>query len=419
MEFQVSLKRNKKIGTRNRFILSIEKDIITFSKKKSKKNDIIIINVTENTDFLIQKTNRKEKIVIKDGQSIAMEFTSKTKLIDIFLALKSTKYANSKLHIDDFKVLSYIGQGYFGLVSLAQYKLSNEIFALKSISKSRLYSLKGIKTVLRERQLLEHLYNKNPFLVKMEFAFQDAEYFYIGLEYVSGGNLRHLLRKNGKISSIDLRIYLAEIAICLNFLHNEKIIYRDLKPENVLIASDRHVKLTDFGLSKNIDKNENTSTFCGTQIYLAPEIINNHECSYEFDWYQLGVLAYELSFEKVPFDSSNSKKLMEKIINEDPQFPSNADPILVDLIKHLMGKNPKERMNFDGLKNHLFFKGFSFEKALDKKYKPSFIPSNICPTDTCYFSQIEPEIYENSILKNDQNLFKGFSFISEEFNNCL
>lgn len=415
MEFQVSIKKNKIFGFRKKITLIVGKDTITFTKKKSKKNDIII-NLTDNTDFSIQKINRKEHIIISDEPSFKISFTSKTKLINIFLALKSTKYASSKLHINDFKILSYIGQGYFGLVSLCQYKLSNEIFALKSISKSRLYSLKCIQTVLRERQLLEQLYNKNPFLVKMEFAFQDAECFYIGLEYVPGGNLRHQLKKNGKISLIDLRIYLAEIAICLNFLHNEGIIYRDLKPENVLIASDGHIKLTDFGLSKKISINDSTSTFCGTNIYLAPEIVNQQEYSYEFDWYQLGILAYELSFEKVPFDSSNTKKLMEKIINEEPHFPSNADPFLTDLIKRLMEKNPKERMNFAELQNHRFFKGFNFNDALEKKYKPSFIPSKKNSNDSCYFSQIEPEIYDNSILKNDQNLFKGFSFISEEFN---
>lgn len=418
MEFHVSLKKSKAFRFKNKFNLCIEKDIITFSKKKSDKNDIII-QVTENTEFFIQKIKGKEYIVIENGPSLTLKFSSKKKLMNILLALKSTKYANSKLHADDFKILSYIGQGYFGLVSLAQYKNSNEMFALKRISKSRLYSLKSTNTVLRERQLLEHLNNKNPFLVKMEFAFQDAENFYIGLEYVSGGNLRHHLKTNGKVSSIDLKIYLAEIAICLDFLHKEGIIYRDLKPDNVLIASDGHIKLTDFGLSKYINKNEHTSTFCGTNIYVAPEIITNHGYSYEIDWYQLGVLAYELSFEKVPFDSSNSKKLMEKIINEEPQFLSNADPILVDLIKRLMEKNPKERMNFDGLKNHMFFKGFSFDNAFEKKYKPSFIPSKTVSTSTSFFSQIEPEIYENSLLKNDQNLFNGFSFISDEFNNLL
>lgn len=324
------------------------------------------------------------------------------------------------MHINDFKVITCIGQGYFGFVSLVQYKLSNEIFALKQISKSRSYETKSIKTVLREREILSYLYDKNPFLVKMEFAFQDAEYFYIGLEYVSGGNMRHYIKQNGRISMIDLRIYLAEIAICLNFLHSEKIIYRDLKPENVLINIDGHIKLTDFGLSKKLNSNQITSTFCGTHIYLPPEVLNgNGNYSYKFDWYQLGVLAYELSFEKVPFDSDNERKLMEKIINEEPKFPYNADPILVDLIRKLMDKNPENRIDFQGLKNHLFFKGFSFQNALEKKYNPTFVPSKYGSINNCYFSQIQPDVYDNSMLKDDQNLFEGFSFISEEFNNCL
>lgn len=390
-----------------------------YIKANQKKKKEKTIKVTQNTDFIIDKDNEKEHIIIRDG-SYTIKFTSKAKIIDCLLALKSTKFANSKLHIDDFKFISHIGEGFFGLVSLVQHKLSQKMYALKCLSKSRSYQLKSVKTVLRERELLEKLYGNNPFLINMEFAFQNAENFYIGLEYAPGGDMRHYLTKKGKIETNDLRIYLAEIAICLNSLHNSKVIYRDLKPENILICSKGHIKLTDLGLSKNISKIEKTSTFCGTIQYQSPELISHNDFySYETDWYQLGVVAYELAFGKVPFDDSNNKKLMEKILSEEPTFPKNSDPSLVYLIKCLMQKDPKKRMNFECLKNHSFFKGFSFSDVLDKKFVPSFVPAITNLSDTRYFSHFEPETYENDILKEDLNLFKGFSFISDEFNKHL
>lgn len=417
MEFQTAIKRKARFGFGNELILHVKNDTITISKKKAKTNEKII-KVTQNTDIILDKSNEKEHIIINDG-SYSIQFTSKAKIIDCLLALRSTKFAHSRLHIDDFKTLSNIGEGFFGSVSLVQYKLTKEVFAMKRLSKSRSYQLKSIKTVLRERELLEQLYGNNPFLINMEFAFQDAENFYIGLEYAPGGDLRHHLTKSKQIPISDLRIYLAEIAICLNSLHNEKVLYRDLKPENILIDSKGHVKLTDLGLSKNISKIGRTSTFCGTIQYQSPEIVSHNDYSYESDWYQLGVVAYELSVGKVPFDHDNMKKLMEIIISEEPVFPKKSDQELVDLIKKLMEKDPKKRMNFDDLKNHSFFKDFDFADVLAKKYAPSFIPKLNNSSDTRYFSHFNPESFEKDILKDDLNLFKGFSFISDEFNKNL
>lgn len=418
MEFQAICKRRSKLGFWNKCIFRVVNDTITFSKLRSKKVDNSII-VSTNTKFEFEKSEGKELITITDG-SKKIIFTKKTNMIDCYIALRSTKFANTRLHLNDFLVMANIGQGSFGTVSLVQHRLSKEIYALKTMNKKHLYDTKSIRTVLSERKLLEKLYDNNPFLIKIEFAFQNATDFFLGLEYAPGGDMRRLLDHTGRISVSDLKIYLSEIAICLNSLHKQKIIYRDLKPENILITASGHIKLTDFGLSKDLNRFDSTSTFCGTLSYLSPEIVSHNKYSYEIDWYQLGILAYELYFGKVPFDDENRNKQMEKIISSEPEFPNDAYPPLVDLIKCLIEKDPKERMNFIGFKTHHFFDDFSFQDVEEKKVVPSFIPSLSHPADTRYFSpKFESESGEAEISLDDINLFEGFSFISNEFNSYL
>ncbi|KAK8884548.1 hypothetical protein M9Y10_043662 [Tritrichomonas musculus] len=417
MEFQAVGKKCSKLGFWNKCILRVVNDTITFSKPRSKKVDKTIV-VTKDTRIDFENDKGKELITISDG-SKKLKFTKRANILECLIALKSTKFFNSRLHLNDFNLMATIGQGSFGSVFLVQHQKSKEIFAMKCINKNHLYQTKSVRTILSERNLLEKLYNNNPFLIKMEFAFQNATDFFIGLEYAPGGDMRRLIDQNGYISPSDLRVYLAEIAICLNSLHQQKIIYRDLKPDNVLITANGHIKLTDFGLSKDISKFEATSTFCGTCSYLPPEIVSHKRYSYEVDWYQLGILAYELSFGKVPFEDENRKKKMDKIIGEDPVFPNDADPAVVDLIKCLLEKDPSQRMNFVSLKSHFFFDNFSFKDVEEKKIVPSFVPCLSHPADTRYFPQIDSGSTENEIATDDLNLFEGFSFISNEFTSCL
>lgn len=418
MEFQAIGKRYSRFGLWNKCIVRIVNDTVTFSKPKSKKNDNTIL-VSKDTQFDIEKNDGKDRIIVKDNL-VTIKFMPKTNLLECFMALKSTKFANTRLHLDDFLIMAKIGQGSFGSVSLVQHRLSKEIFAMKCINKNHLYKTKMVRTVLSERKLLEQTCECNRFLIKMEFAFQNATDFYIGLEYAPGGDMRRLISRHKKISISDIRIYLSEIAICLNSLHHQKIIYRDLKPENILITSSGHIKIADLGLSKDISIVNSTSTFCGTLCYMAPEIVSHHSYSYEADWYQLGVVAYELAYGHYPFFDENRKKTMEKIISEEAVFPTDSDPLLVDLIKNLLEKDPNKRLNFEGLRNHSFFANFSFDDANEKKYAPSFIPIICHPADTRYFSpDFDSESDENEISTNDLNLFEGFSFVSNEFNKLL
>ena len=214
--------------------------------------------------------------------------------------------------MDNFKILSVIGRGYYGKVMLVQeIKSPKNFYAIKSIRKTTLKESNSIHTIVAERNVLAKC--KHPFIVSLKFAFQTPSKFYFGLEYAPGGELFYHMQHRGLLPLEEVRLYVAEIALAFDFLHKNNIIYRDLKPENVLLDADGYVKLTDFGLAKDLSSINQTSTFCGTTEYLAPEIIRHMEYSFSVDWWTLGILAFELLFGRTPFANQNRIKMFQNI----------------------------------------------------------------------------------------------------------
>ena len=223
-------------------------------------------------------------------------------LVKWVIALRSASFFNPNLSMDCFNIISVIGRGFFGKVMLVQNKNTNELYAIKTVHKNRLIQSNKVHTILAERFILGKV--KHPFIVEMRMAFQSVSKFYILMEYVKGGDLFGLLKRTSndfenldhqlstisnsssrssslsdyhqnttnkmpskgkyKIPLSQVKLYVAELALALNYLHSLGIVYRDLKPENILLAEDGHIKLTDFGLSKDISKSQLTGTFCGT-----------------------------------------------------------------------------------------------------------------------------------------------------------
>ena len=153
--------------------------------------------------------------------------------------------------------------------------------AIKSIHKDRLISIGKVQTVLCERDILMRA--THTFIISLKFAFQTSAKFYLGLEYASGGELFYRMQNEGALPLDDVRIYIAQLSLALNYLHSLGIIYHDIKPENILLDSEGNIKLTDFGLAKDIIIHERTSTMCGTPEYAAPEVVNQHSYSYQVD----------------------------------------------------------------------------------------------------------------------------------------
>ena len=179
-----------------------------------------------------------------------------------------------KISEKDFKVLRLIGKGNFGKVFLVQKESNGMFFAMKVLKKKEKDSNQKLHTITEKNILLKV---QSPFIVELKYCFQDFKKLYIVMEFIQGGELFFHIRKTGRFTEDRAQFYIAEIILALEFLHNNGVIYRDLKPEKILLGQDGHIKLADFGLSKiGIDEsNPKAYTFCGTAEYLAPEIIKN------------------------------------------------------------------------------------------------------------------------------------------------
>jgi serine/threonine protein kinase len=197
--------------------------------------------------------------------------------------------------IEDFEFLKVIGKGYFGKVSQVRYKEDQNIFALKTLKKNKLKEAKQIQHTKTERKILEFV--NHPFIVSLKFAFQSETKLYLVMDYYNGGELFYHLRKNKRFNEKESRFYLAQIILAIEFLHKNKVIYRDIKPENIILDNKGYIKLTDFGLAKeNVNEEIGTQTFCGTPEYLAPEIIRGDKYGKSVDIWCMGILLYEMLF---------------------------------------------------------------------------------------------------------------------------
>lgn len=378
-----------------------------------------LIELNENQNFFTIFVSNENHSKSQKGEFL-FKCTSEEDAMKWYVALKSASLnITSHYSLESFKILSVIGRGYYGKVMLVQDKTTNQLFALKTLHKARLIRSKQIGTAITELNILKRI-EGCPFIVGLKFAFQTATKFYIGLEFVQGGDILNIFtdmsqsssssninlnqinentafslsQSNGTDLSLkpsqssynkyiledqNIRLYVAEIAFAIDFLHENKIIYRDLKPENILIGIDGHLKLTDFGSSKDftLAPNHNifnASTFCGTPEYIAPEMIKKEKYSFEIDWWALGIFAYELYFDQTPFVGNTNKDTYKNILEMEPKFPENIDPDIKDFIKLLLQKDPKNRADFQKLKDHPFWKDLDLEKVYNKQVPSKFIP---------------------------------------------
>ena len=225
-----------------------------------------------------------------------------------------------------------VGKGSFGKVMQVRMKKTGKIYAMKMLSKQHIVENNEIEHTMSERAILEKIHH--PFLVNLNYSFQTEDKLYFILDFVNGGELFYHLQKEKRFSFERARFYAAEILLGLEALHNAGIIYRDLKPENLLLNSDGHICITDFGLSKQglNTPNDKTDTFCGTPEYLAPEILLGQGYGKGVDWWSFGSLLYEMLTGLPPFYSQDVQEMYRKIINDKLSFPSYVNEVSQDLI---------------------------------------------------------------------------------------
>lgn len=319
--------------------------------------------------------------------------------------------------LEDFEPVAVIGRGFYGKVMLAKHKETGKLVAIKSIHKKELIEKNKVETVLVERDVL--MKTNNPFIINLLCSFQTPSKFYFVLEYASGGDLFGYLKKYENFPKSQVQLYIAELAIALNHLHQNNIIYRDLKPENVLFCADGHLKLTDFGISKILnDPNDTTRTLCGTSEYLAPEVIEGAEYSFAIDWWQLGCLMYEMYAGRTPFANENQSMMYRNITTRNVGLFPIKDPQAKELISVLLKKNPQERGGFEEIKNSEFFKGFDWDKCMRREIQPPYIPVSKSQDDLSNFDSTftnEPTYDSNTMPVTER--FDDFAFMDPKFVN--
>ena len=311
---------------------------------------------------------------------------------------------NSNTSLKDFKTLKILGKGSYGKVYLVKNINTNKIYAMKILDKQFLLEKNQITHTKTERIALEKL--KHPFIVKLNYAFQDFKNLYFITEFLQGGELFYHLRKKSGFKEKAVKFYMSQVLLALEFMHDNNYIYRDLKPENIMIDKQGNIKLTDFGLSKILKPNETTYTLCGTAEYLAPEIIFGKGYDKTCDWFSFGVVIFEMFCGYHPFGKKN-KKIDPTIYLRKTYIPEKVGKKAKDLIEKLFVGDPKKRLGYnsaDEVKNHPFFHDIDFNKVLNKEYKPPFIPQLDNETDLKYFDQISIAEQPNGIKVNEETI---------------
>ena len=283
----------------------------------------------------------------------------------------------SRLGPGDFEKLRVVGQGAFGKVYQVRKRDSGEIFAMKVMRKDRILERNHGDYMKAEKDILTKVVH--PFIVQLRYAFQSTSKLFLLLDFINGGHLFFQLYRHGTFGEELARLYTAELVLAVSHLHQLGIIHRDLKPENILVDSEGHLKLTDFGLAKEVTPTGSSNSMCGTVEYMAPEIILAKGHNRSADWWSIGILLYEMLTGRVPFENQNRMKLQQKIVKERIKFPPYLTAEAHSLLKGLLTKDVAKRLGSgpagsEEIKRHKWFKGINWAKLEAREVQPSFRP---------------------------------------------
>jgi len=384
---------------------------LAFNRKKKKGNDMIEIYTPRRVYFMFADTIEESvdwKETIERQVNIAKGNVTENEEDGI-----TTK----DVDLDSFELLKIIGKGSYGTVVQVRYKETGDIFAMKVIDKKFIVEKKEVQHTISERNILSKV--NNPFIMKLYFAFQTNDKLYLVLEFVNGGELYYHLQLTGSFVPDRTRFYSAELVLALEYLHKSGIIYRDLKPENVLIDGDGHVKITDFGLSKEglVGYNSRTNTFCGTPEYLAPEVLLGKEYSLAVDWWSLGTLMYEMLTGLPAFYDNDVQKMYRYKMRADIEMPDEMEESAKDIILKFLDKDPDTRLkNPEEIKAHPYFASIDWDALYNKTVETPYIPNVKSKESTNMIDReftrldLESELKEGSMVEEQ---FPNFAFTTE------
>lgn len=328
------------------------------------------------TDTLVAKHRRSVTFDAdgesKDGGTLIPAVSSNSKRI--------LPEENKNYHLEDLEVIGFLGKGGYGYVELVRHKQTQETFALKTLYRSHIIKTKSTHNVVNEKKMLIRM--DSPQIIRLHATFKDQTRLYFLLEPALGGELFTLLRLRSVFNDKTAKFYAASVILGLEEIHSRDVVYRDLKPENLLLDSQGYIKIADFGLSKHIPEGR-TFTVCGTPHYLAPEIIAGVGHGKAVDFWCLGVLIYEMLAGRPPFyrqgEKADHMKLYRRITSGDYLHHALFTDEAWNLIRALLQIKPSSRLGVgvDGytrLKKHPWFVGIDWHAIQERTARAPIIP---------------------------------------------
>lgn len=330
------------------------------------------------------------------------------------------------LCMDNFRCIAVLGRGHFGKVMLSQYKRTGEYFAIKALKKGDIISRDEVDSLMSEKHIFEVANStRHPFLVNLMACFQTMEHVCFVMEYAMGGDLMMHIH-NDVFSEPRSVFYAGCVVLGLQYLHDHKIVYRDLKLDNLLLDVEGFVKIADFGLCKEgMGFGDRTTTFCGTPEFLAPEVLTETSYTRAVDWWGLGVLIFEMLVGEAPFPGDDEEEVFDSIVNEDVRYPRFLSNEAVTIMRRLMRKNPDKRLgsseaDAEDVKKQAFFRTLNWDDLLTKRLKPPFVPtirhledvSNFDDEFTSEKAILTPPKEWRPLKDTDQLLFQDFDFVA-------
>ena len=404
------------------YLIINEKGENSMRGSKLKKNIIELNNIINNIDILsnnnkINDLNSKEKTLPKKRKS---DFKSQKNLLDNFIKnnnnnnIKINTKSIEQISLKDFICLAQLGKGSFGQVYLVEKINTKEKFAMKVLNKEKILRQNLLKYAIAERNILSN--NNHPFIVKLNYSFQTSSKLFLIIEYCPNSDLsKHLIKEKRFIES-RAKFYICELILALEYLHKKDIIFRDLKPSNILLDKDGHIKLIDFGLSKEgVNDDIYAKSFCGSIGYFAPEILLKQGYGKSVDWYSLGIIFYEMLFGTIPRFTFNKEEIIKNLNKVEINIPNFISKEAAELIKKLLDKNPNERLGGGGrdaieIKENIYFKDVDWNKIYEKEIKP---PNYLNYTNSSikYFNKPKKFVNEDLLDNNkNQNIVEDWYF---------
>jgi len=330
-----------------------------------------------------------------------------------------------RIGLEHFNFLAVLGKGNFGKVMLAETKATKKLYAIKVLKKEFIIENDEVESTKSEKRVfLIANKERHPFLVNLHACFQTETRVYFVMDYISGGDLMMHIQR-GPFGSKRAQFYAAEVCLALKYFHENGVIYRDLKLDNILLTLDGHIKIADYGLCKeDMWYGSTTSTFCGTPEFMAPEILLDKKYGRAVDWWAFGVLIYQMLLQQSPFRGEDEDEIYDAILSDEPLYPIHMPRDSVSILQKLLTREPELRLgsgptDAQEIMSHAFFRNINWEDIQDRDVQPPFQPQISNPTDTSNFDReftsVTPVLtpVQSVLTQAMQEEFRGFSYSAD------